>query len=43
VTLYPNRFISILMAKAAQLPHGERAMSDAGPQTLRAVDRLAPF
>jgi CubicO group peptidase (beta-lactamase class C family) len=43
VTLYPNHLISIIMAKAAKLPPGERAKSDEGPQTLRAVDRLAPF
>lgn len=43
VTLYPNGLISIVTAKAAQLPPGEQAKSDAGPQTIRAVDRLAPF
>jgi hypothetical protein len=43
VTLYPNQLISLVMGKAAELPPGERARSDAGPQTERAVDRLAPF
>jgi CubicO group peptidase (beta-lactamase class C family) len=43
VTRYPNQVISIVMANAAELPPGERARSDAGPQTLRAVERLAPF
>ena len=43
VTLYPNHLVSIVMAKAAQLPQAERAKTDAGPQTIRAVDRLAPF
>ncbi len=43
VTLFPNHMISIVMAKAAQLPPTEQAKSDQGPQTLRAVDRLAPF
>lgn len=43
VTLFPNHMISIVMAKAAQLPAGERAKSDEGPGTIRAVDRLAPF
>jgi hypothetical protein len=43
VTLYPNHMISIVMANAAELPAGERALTEAGPQTLRAVQRLAPF
>ena len=43
VTLYPNHVISIVMANAAALPAGERALTDAGPQTLRAVQRFAPF
>ncbi len=43
VTLYPNGLVSIIIANAAQLPAGEKAKSDAGPQTIRAVDRLAPF
>jgi hypothetical protein len=43
VTLYPNHVISIVMASAAELPAGERAFTDKGPETLRAVQRLAPF
>jgi CubicO group peptidase (beta-lactamase class C family) len=43
VILYPNRLISIRIAKAAELPEGERSSLDAGPVTIRAVDRLAPF
>ncbi|MGC1388083.1 MAG: serine hydrolase domain-containing protein [Steroidobacteraceae bacterium] len=43
VTLYPNHVVSIVMAKAAELPAGERAFTDKGPETLRAVERLAPF
>jgi len=43
VILYPNRLISIRMAKAAELPEGEQASSAEGPVTIRAVDRLAPF
>jgi len=43
VTLYPNHLISIVIAKAAQLPPGEQSRSNEGPQTARAVERLAPF
>ncbi len=43
VILYPNHLISIRMAKAAELPSGEKASSAEGPLTIRAVDRLAPF
>ena len=43
VILYPNGLVSIITASAAELPEGERASSDAGPETIRAVDRLAPF
>jgi hypothetical protein len=43
VILYPNSLVSIRIAKAAYLPAGETAVSDAGPQTIRAVDRLLPF
>jgi hypothetical protein len=43
VILYPNGLVSIRMAKASNLPDGERALSDAGPETIRAVERLAPF
>jgi hypothetical protein len=43
VILYPHRTVSILVAKALQLP--ENAVSESGDplQTIRAVDRLAPF
>ena len=43
VILYPNSLVSIRIAKAAYLPAGETAVSDAGPETIRAVDRLSPF
>jgi CubicO group peptidase (beta-lactamase class C family) len=43
VILYPNSLVSIRIAKAAYLPAGETAVSSAGPQTIRAVDRLLPF
>ncbi|MBS0374049.1 MAG: hypothetical protein JSR73_05685 [Proteobacteria bacterium] len=43
VILYPNGLVSIRTAKAAGLPDGEKVSSDAGPQTIRAVERLAPF
>ena len=43
VILYPNSLVSIRIAKAAYLPAGETAVSDAGPETIRAVDRLLPF
>jgi CubicO group peptidase (beta-lactamase class C family) len=43
VILHPNRLISIRMANAAQLPEGDKASADAGPETGRAVDRLLPF
>lgn len=43
VTLYPNGLVSLIMADALKLPDGERAKSDAGPQTIRAVERLQSF
>ncbi len=43
VILYPNGLVSIRTAKAAGLPDGVKVSSDDGPQTIRAVDRLAPF
>jgi CubicO group peptidase (beta-lactamase class C family) len=43
VILYPNSIVSIRIAKAAYLPAGEAALSGAGPETIRAVDRLLPF
>jgi CubicO group peptidase (beta-lactamase class C family) len=43
VILYPNALISIRIAKAAYLPAGEAASSSAGPETIRAVERLLPF
>lgn len=43
VILYPNALVSIRIAKAACLPGGEAAVSGAGPETIRAVDRLLPF
>lgn len=43
VTLYPNGMISIVIAKALELPPGETARSEAGPETARAVERLKSF
>jgi hypothetical protein len=43
VILYPNGLISIVIAKALELPAGEAAKADAGPETPRAVERLKPF
>lgn len=43
VTLYPNGLVSLIMADALKLPNGENARSDAGPQTIRAVERLQSF
>jgi CubicO group peptidase (beta-lactamase class C family) len=43
VILYPNGLVSIVIAKALQLPPGETAASDAGPETVRAVESLQPF
>jgi CubicO group peptidase (beta-lactamase class C family) len=44
VILYPNRMVSIVMAKAAvEILGPEKTRSDEGPVTIRAVERLAPF
>jgi hypothetical protein len=43
VILYPNGMISIVIAKALELAPGETARSDAGPETVRAVERLKSF
>jgi CubicO group peptidase (beta-lactamase class C family) len=43
VILYPNGLVSIVIAKALELPSGETATTDAGPETVRAVERLHPF
>jgi CubicO group peptidase (beta-lactamase class C family) len=43
VILYPNGLVSIVIAKALALPPGETATSEAGPETIRAVERLQPF
>jgi len=43
VILYPNGCISIVIAKALELAPGETVRSDAGPETIRAVERLKPF
>jgi hypothetical protein len=44
VILYPNRMVSIVMAKASLEVLGpEKTRSDEGPVTLRDVERLAPF
>jgi CubicO group peptidase (beta-lactamase class C family) len=44
VILYPNRMVSIVMAKASVEVLGtEKTRSDEGPVTIQAVERLAPF
>ena len=44
VILYPNHMVSIVMAKASEEILGsEKTRSDEGPETIRAVERLAPF
>jgi hypothetical protein len=43
VTLYPNGIITVQMAKAAELPPGEKASSDDVDATSRVVDRMVPF
>lgn len=43
VTLYPNGLVSIIMADALRLGEGEHAKSEAGPETIRAVERLEPL
>jgi CubicO group peptidase (beta-lactamase class C family) len=44
VILYPNKMISIVMAKASvEILGPEKTRSDDGPVTMRAVERLAPF
>jgi CubicO group peptidase (beta-lactamase class C family) len=44
VILYPNRMVSIVMAKASvEILGTEKTRSDEGPVTIRAVERLAPF
>ena len=43
VTLFPNGMVSLVMANALQVPDAEHAKSDAGPETVRAVERLGPF
>ncbi|MBS0393292.1 MAG: hypothetical protein JSR54_01635 [Proteobacteria bacterium] len=43
VVLYPNGMVSIRTAKAAGLPDGVKVNTGDGPQTIRAVDRLAPL
>jgi hypothetical protein len=44
VIMYPNRMVSIVMAKASvEVLGAEKTRSDDGPVTIRAVERLAPF
>lgn len=43
VILYPNGLVSIVIAKALELPAGETAKSAAGPETIRAVESLQAF
>jgi hypothetical protein len=42
--MFPNRVISIVMANAStEILGNEKTRSDAGPVTIQAVERLAPF
>lgn len=43
VTIFPNGMVSLVFGNAATFKPGEQIKSEQGPQTLRAVDRLAPF
>lgn len=44
VILYPNRMVSIVMAKAAvEILGSEKTRTDDGPVTIRAVERLGAF
>jgi hypothetical protein len=43
VILFPGRIVAIRTANVANVPAGEKALSDDVTATLRAVDRLAPF
>jgi CubicO group peptidase (beta-lactamase class C family) len=43
VILFPGRIVAIRTAKVANVPAGEKALSDDVDATPRAVDRLAPF
>ncbi len=43
VTLFPNGIVTITTAKVGSLPAGEQGKSKDKDETLRAVDRLAPF
>jgi CubicO group peptidase (beta-lactamase class C family) len=44
VILYPNKMVSIVMAKASvEILGPEKTRSDEGPVTMRAVERLVPF
>ncbi len=44
VILYPNKMVSIVMAKASvEILGPEKTRSDEGPVTMRAVERLLPF
>jgi hypothetical protein len=42
--LFPNGMVSLVMAKtSAEVLGAEKTSSDAGPVTIRAVERIAPF
>ena len=43
VTLYPNGIITLQMGKAAELPAGEKALSEDIDATHRLVERMLPF
>jgi len=43
VTLYPNGIITLQMGKAAELPAGEKALSDDIDATHRIIERMLPF
>ena len=43
VMLYPNGLVSIVAGKARSWPEAAEALSDEGPATIRAAERVAPF
>jgi hypothetical protein len=43
VILFPGRIVAIRTANVANVPAGQKAVTDDATATLRAVDRMAPF
>jgi hypothetical protein len=43
VILFPGRIVAIRTANVANVPAGQKAVTDDPNATLRAVDRMAPF